>query len=162
MRCAAMQNDMERQSDKSVSTISPLPEFVPTGAICHIRDSLAVSPFVRMQHVCERLLLVAVHVLHVNGVLQGLALRYRRLGEVLTAAKLLQYARTLVFTFEFLQGAFDVFALLKPDAPSSTIWLSSSSSIVFDSNQSVYRAPSPSGKGVAVSFSRVPHVPKRR
>ena len=57
------------------------------------------------------LVLVAVHVLHVNGVLLRHALRDRRLGEVLAAAKLLQDARALVFTFELLQGALDVFAL---------------------------------------------------
>ena len=57
------------------------------------------------------LVLVAVHVLHVNGVLLRHALRDRRLGEVLAAAQLLQDARALVFTFELLQGALDVFAL---------------------------------------------------
>ena len=57
------------------------------------------------------LVLVAVHVLHVNGVLLRHALRDRRLGEVLAAAQLLQDARALVFTFELFQGALDVFAL---------------------------------------------------
>ena len=59
----------------------------------------------------QGLFLVAVHVFHVNGVLHRLALRDRRLGEVLAAAKLLQDARALVFTFELFQGALDVFAL---------------------------------------------------
>lgn len=57
------------------------------------------------------LILVAVHVLYVNSVLHRLALGDRRLGEILAAAEFLQDARALVFTFELLQGAFDVFAL---------------------------------------------------
>ena len=62
-------------------------------------------------HILRKLFVVAVHVFHVNGVLHRLALRDRRLGEVLAAAKLLQDARALVFTFELFQGALDVFAL---------------------------------------------------
>ena len=57
------------------------------------------------------LLLVAVHVLHVDGVHHGLALCNGGLREVLTTAELLQDTRTLVFTLELLQGALDVFAL---------------------------------------------------
>lgn len=59
----------------------------------------------------QGLILVAVHVLYVNSVLHRLALGDRRLGEILAAAEFLQDARALVFTFELLQGALDVFAL---------------------------------------------------
>ena len=61
--------------------------------------------------VAECLILVAVHVLDVNGVLHRLALGHRRFGEVLATTELLEDTRTLVFTFELLQGALDVFAL---------------------------------------------------
>lgn len=47
--------------------------------------------------------------LYVNSVLHRLALGDRRLGEILATAEFLQDARALVFTFELLQGAFDVF-----------------------------------------------------
>ena len=52
-----------------------------------------------------------MQLLYVNGMLHGDTLRNRRFGEILAAAKLLQDTRTLVFTFEFLEGLLDVLAL---------------------------------------------------
>ena len=57
------------------------------------------------------LLLVALHLLNVDSVLHSLALSDRRLGEVLTATKLLQYTGTLILSLKLLESALDVLAL---------------------------------------------------
>ena len=57
------------------------------------------------------LLLFALHLLYVNRMQFVHTVYDRGLGEVLAAAQLLQNTGFLVFTFEFLQGSFDVFTL---------------------------------------------------
>jgi len=57
------------------------------------------------------LFLFALQILHVDGVLHLFALLDGRLGEILATTQLFEYARAFVFPFEFLEGAFDVFAL---------------------------------------------------
>ncbi len=54
---------------------------------------------------------LTVSMLYIDSTLHSLALRDRGLCEVLTATKLLQYARALILTLEFFKGALDVFAL---------------------------------------------------
>lgn len=57
------------------------------------------------------LLLVALQLLNVDSVLHCLTLSDRRLGEVLTATKLLQYTGTLILSLKLLESALDVLAL---------------------------------------------------
>jgi hypothetical protein len=60
----------------------------------------------------RELFLVPLHLLHVYGVGHGLAFGHGRLREVLAGAELLEHACFFVFAFKFLEGPFDVFALL--------------------------------------------------
>lgn len=59
----------------------------------------------------RHLLLVAVQLLYVYSVHHFVALDYRRLVELLTATEFFYNACFLKFTFEFLEGLFDVLAL---------------------------------------------------
>ena len=59
----------------------------------------------------DDLFVVAVHVFHVNRVQFVFAGYDRRFGEILAAAEFFENARSFVFSFEFFQSAFDVFAL---------------------------------------------------
>ena len=106
------------------------------------------------------LFLVAVQLLYVNGMLHGDTLRIRRYGDILAPTKLLQNTRTLVFTFEILEGLLDVLALFyRHDNHNSLLFLLfftliSNGSCLVSGRDSIRTTPTP--RSVCLSRLLVP------
>ena len=59
---------------------------------------------------CVLHIIMGMHLLHINSVLHLNTLKLRGLIELLTSAELLNDTGLIEFTFEFLNGAFDILA----------------------------------------------------
>jgi len=59
----------------------------------------------------QRLFFPFIHVFHVDGVQFLFTSHYGRFGKVLTTTEFFQHTGSFIFTFEFLEGSFDVFSL---------------------------------------------------